>query len=242
MIKASFIRFIFFGAKVQNNFVAREANATKRHGIRINKKTEKYRLHKQVKTKFPKRLTSLSDKIFLLYDRKTILSKNKTLRTTFLASKRQHLTDISVETEGFSRGNRQTSLWKKKKKPTTRKAFVQFFSKHQDVLLKTSRYFEKTCPEKNEKLSANSLKQPDASMQPSTTDYHFSCYFTRYYRIFPPRILYKAKTQLYVHSSDIREITGSISLSFLRLHSPVARKKRFSETWINSLSNQSQTL
>lgn len=136
MIKASFIRFIFFGAKVQNNFVAREANATKRHGIRINKKTEKYRLHKQVKAKLPNQLTSLSYKIFLLHEGKAILSKNKTLRTTFLTSKRQYLTDIPAKRKGFSRGNRQTFLRKKKKKPTARKAFVQLFSK-------TSGYFTK---------------------------------------------------------------------------------------------------
>jgi hypothetical protein len=164
LIKASFIRFIFFGAKVQNNFVAREANATKRHGIRINKKTEKYRLHKQVKTKFPKRLTSLSYKILLLYAGKTLPVKHDSLQTIFLTSKRQYLTDIPAKRKGFSCGNRQTFLRKKKKKPTARKTFVQFFSKHRDVLLKTSRCFEKTCPEKNEKLSANSLKQPDAPL------------------------------------------------------------------------------
>jgi hypothetical protein len=164
LIKASFIRFIFFGAKVQNNFIAREANATKRHGIRINKKTEKYRLHKQVRAKLPNQLTSLSYKIFLLHEGKTFLSKNKTLRTTFLASKRQHLTDIPAKSKGFSRGNRQTFLRKKKKKPTARKAFVQLFSKHWDILLKPSRCFEKTCSEKNEKLSGNSLKQPDAPL------------------------------------------------------------------------------
>ncbi len=109
MIKASFIRFIFFGAKVQNNFVAREANATKRHGIRINKKTEKYRLHKQVKTKFPKRLTSLSDKILLLYAGKTLPVKNDSLRTTFLTSKRQYLTDIPAKTDRLSHGKRKRS-------------------------------------------------------------------------------------------------------------------------------------
>jgi hypothetical protein len=164
LIKASFIRFIFFGAKVQNNFVAREANATKRHGIRINKKTEKYRLHKQVRAKLPNQLTSLSDKILLLHDRKTILSKNKTLRTTFLASKRQHLTDIPAKSKGFSRGNRQTFLRKKKKKLTARKLLYNFSQKHRDILLKPSRCFEKTCSEKNEKLSVNSLKQPDAPL------------------------------------------------------------------------------
>ncbi|WP_303187779.1 hypothetical protein [Phocaeicola coprocola] len=162
--KSLFHSFYFFGAKVQNNFVAREANATKRHGIRINKKTEKYRLHKQVKTKFPKRLTSLSDKILLLYAGKTLPVKNDSLRTTFLTSKRQYLTDIPAKRKGFSRGKRQTFPRKKKKKPTARKAFVQLFSKHRDILLKPSRYFEKTCPEKNEKLSANSLKQPDAPL------------------------------------------------------------------------------
>jgi hypothetical protein len=164
LIKASFIRFIFFGAKVQNNFIAREANATKRHGIRINKKTEKYRLHKQVRAKLPNQLTSLSDKILLLYAGKTLPVKNDSLRTTFLTSKRQYLTDIPAKRKGFSRGNRQTFLRKKKKKLTARKAFVQFFSKHRDILLKLSRCFEKTCSEKNEKLSGNSLKQPDAPL------------------------------------------------------------------------------
>ncbi|EDU99089.1 hypothetical protein LK442_12625 [Phocaeicola coprocola DSM 17136] len=162
--KSLFHSFYFFGAKVQNNFVAREANATKRHGIRINKKTEKYRLHKQVRAKLPNQLTSLSDKILLLHEGKTILSKNKTLRTTFLTGKRQYLTDIPAKSKGFSRGNRQTFLRKKKKKPTARKAFVQLFSKHRDILLKPSRCFEKTCSEKNEKLSVNSLKQPDAPL------------------------------------------------------------------------------
>lgn len=61
-------------------------------------------------------------------------------------------------------------------------------------------------------------------------------------RMFLPRILYKAKTRLYIHSSDIREITGFTPLRFLHRPSPVAQKKRFSETWIDSLSNQSQTL
>jgi hypothetical protein len=136
LIKASFIRFIFFGAKVQNNFVAREANATKRHGIRINKKTEKYRLHKQVRAKLPNQLTSLSYKIFLLHEGKTFPVKNDSLQTIFLTSKRQHLTDIPAKSKGFSRGNRQTFPRKKKKKPTARKAFVQLFSK-------TSGYFTK---------------------------------------------------------------------------------------------------
>ena len=98
-----------------------------KHGIRINKKTEKYRLHKQVKTKFPKRLTSLSDKILLLYAGKTLPVKNDSLQTIFLTGKRQHLTDIPAKSKGFSRGNRQTFLRKKKKKPTARKTFVQFF-------------------------------------------------------------------------------------------------------------------
>jgi hypothetical protein len=136
LIKASFIRFIFFGAKVQNNFIAREANATKRHGIRINKKTEKYRLHKQVRAKRPNQLTSLSDKILLLYAGKTLPVKHDSLQTIFLTSKRQYLTDIPAKRKGFSRGNRQTFLRKKKKKPTARKAFVQLFSK-------TSGYFTK---------------------------------------------------------------------------------------------------
>ncbi|MBV4033204.1 hypothetical protein [Phocaeicola coprocola] len=136
MIKASFIRFIFFGAKVQNNFIAREANATKRHGIRINKKTEKYRLHKQVRAKLPNQLTSLSDKILLLHEGKTFPVKYDSLQTIFLTSKRQYLTDIPAKRKGFSRGKRQTFPRKKKKKPTARKAFVQLFSK-------TSGYFTK---------------------------------------------------------------------------------------------------
>jgi hypothetical protein len=126
LIKASFIRFIFFGAKVQNNFIAREANATKRHGIRINKKTEKYRLHKQVRAKLPNQLTSLSYKIFLLYAGKTLPVKNDSLQTIFLTSKRQYLTDIPAKSKGFSRGNRQTFLQKKKKKLTARKLLYNF--------------------------------------------------------------------------------------------------------------------
>lgn len=61
-------------------------------------------------------------------------------------------------------------------------------------------------------------------------------------RMFPLYILYKAENRLYLHSSDIREITGFTPLRFLHRPSPVAQKKRFSDTWIDSLSNQSQTL
>ena len=57
-------------------------------------------------------------------------------------------------------------------------------------------------------------------------------------RMFLPRILYKAKTRLYIYSSDIREITSFTPLRFLHQPSPVARKKRFSETWIDSLSKR----
>ena len=48
----------------------------------------------------------------------------------------------------------------------------------------------------------------------------------------------KRKTRLYLHSSDIREITGFTPLRFLHRPSPVAQKKRFSDTWVDSLSKR----